>query len=130
MRSRANRRLIMAGSAGIEHRLPWFDAASIFNVFGARPFEGAYTTWQIPVASLRTSLEVRGWGRAYDANLELADLGGGVVLAADIEVSEETPADGWVTVAGPIRRMDAAAVLTTDLAWYGVQEIPGLLEDR
>lgn len=64
-------------SAGIEHRLPWFDAASIFNVFGARPFEGAYTTWQIPVASLRTSLEVRGWGRAYDANLELADLGGG-----------------------------------------------------
>jgi hypothetical protein len=60
----------------------------------------------------------------------LSDLGGGVVLAADIEMSEVTPVDGWVTVAGPIRRADAAAVLTTDLAWYGVQEIPGLLEDR
>ena len=36
--------------------------------------------------------------------------------------------DGWVTLAGPISRRDAAAVLTTDLAWFGVQEIPGLLE--
>lgn len=64
-------------STGIEHRLPWFDAASIFNVFGARPYEGAYATWQLPVARLRTSFEVRGWARAYDANLDLADLGGG-----------------------------------------------------
>lgn len=64
-------------SVGIEHRLPWFDASSIFNVFGARPFEGAYATWQVPVARLRTSFELRGWARAYDANLDLADLGGG-----------------------------------------------------
>ncbi len=64
-------------SLGIEHRLPWFDAASIFNVFGARPYEGAYATWQLPVAPLRTTFEARGWGRAYDANLDLTDLGGG-----------------------------------------------------
>lgn len=60
----------------------------------------------------------------------LADLGGGVVLAVDVDVPDPEPVDGWVTVAGPIQRTDAAAALTTDLAWYGVQEIPGLLEDR
>lgn len=64
-------------SAGLEHRLPWFDAASIFNVFGARPFEGAYATWQLPVAAWRTSFTLRSWARAYDANLDLADLGAG-----------------------------------------------------
>jgi hypothetical protein len=64
-------------SAGAEHRLPWFDASSIFNVFGARPFEGAYLTWQVPSHRLRTSFDLRGWGRAYDANLDLADLGAG-----------------------------------------------------
>lgn len=64
-------------SAGIEHRRPWFDASSIFNVFGARPFEGAYLTWQLPVAAVSTTFEARGWGRAYDANLDLTDLGGG-----------------------------------------------------
>lgn len=59
---------------------------------------------------------------------DLADLDGGVVLAVDWTDPEAVPQDGWVTLAGPVRRRDIAAVLTTDLAWFGVQEIPGLLE--
>ena len=42
--------------------------------------------------------------------------------------SDSTFADGWVSLTGPISRRDTAAVLTTDLAWFGVQEIPGLLD--
>ncbi len=63
----------------------------------------------------------------------LADIDGGVVLAVD--VPDPDPAgpdptfeDGWLNLAGPISRRDTAAVLTTDLAWFGVQEIPGLLD--
>jgi hypothetical protein len=64
----------------------------------------------------------------------LADLdGGGVVLAVDVPAPEQggpgSPfEDGWVSLTGPISRRDTAAVLTTDLAWFGVQEIPGLLD--
>jgi hypothetical protein len=63
----------------------------------------------------------------------LADLHGGVVLAVDVpepDTAEPDPAfdDGWVTLAGPISRRDTASVLTRDLAWFGVQEIPGLLD--
>ncbi len=63
---------------------------------------------------------------------DLADLDGGVVLAVDVP-EPDTPGrtrleDGWVSLAGPISRRDTAAVLTTDLAWFGVQEIPGLLD--
>lgn len=64
-------------SGGLEHRQPWFDSSSIFNVFGARPFSGTYVTYQVPVAPLRTSFEARTWARAYDGNLNLGDLGGG-----------------------------------------------------
>ncbi len=53
--------------------------------------------------------------------------GQGVVLAVDVEV-DVAPADGWVVVAGPIRRADVAAVLSAELAWYAAQEIPALLE--
>ena len=42
--------------------------------------------------------------------------------------SDSTFEDGWVSLTGPISRRDTAAVLTTDLAWFGVQEIPGLLD--
>ena len=63
----------------------------------------------------------------------LADLDGGVVLAVDVaepDTAEPDTAfeDGWVTLAGPVSRRDTASVLTTDLAWFGVQEIPGLLD--
>ena len=71
----------------------------------------------------------------------LVDLDGGVVLAVDVpdpaapDGEAPDPAapdaafdDGWVSVAGPVTRRQVAAVLTTDLAWFGVQEIPGLLD--
>jgi hypothetical protein len=63
----------------------------------------------------------------------LADIEGGVVLAVDVPDPDVTGRgtafeDGWVAVAGPITRRDTAAVLTMDLAWFGVQEIPALLE--
>jgi hypothetical protein len=66
----------------------------------------------------------------------LVDLDGGVVLAVDVPDPAESGAagqgaafdDGWVSVAGPVTRRQVAAVLTTDLAWFGVQEIPGLLD--
>jgi hypothetical protein len=63
----------------------------------------------------------------------LADLDGGVVLAVDVPDDEGTEQgapfeDGWVDVPGPVTRRDVAAVLTTDLSWFGVQEIPGLLD--
>ena len=63
----------------------------------------------------------------------LADLEGGVVLAVDVQASDEAEdamsfEDGWVTVADPVTRRETAAVLTTDLAWFGVQEIPELLD--
>jgi len=65
----------------------------------------------------------------------LVDLDGGVVLAVDVPDPAPDGAgpdaafdDGWVSVAGPVTRRQVAAVLTTDLAWFGVQEIPGLLE--
>ncbi len=65
------------------------------------------------------------------AAAELADLDGGVVLAVDVDTTDTTdtaPDDGWVTLDGPVSRRDTAAVLTSDLAWFGVQEIPDLLD--
>lgn len=66
----------------------------------------------------------------------LVDLDGGVVLAVDVPDPAGSDGagqgaafdDGWVSVAGPVTRRQVAAVLTTDLAWFGVQEIPGLLD--
>lgn len=52
---------------------------------------------------------------------------GGVVVAVDV-TPDAAPDDGWVVVPGPIRRADVLAVLDAELAWYGVQEIPALLE--
>jgi hypothetical protein len=67
----------------------------------------------------------------YEAQSQAADSlpgVGGVVLAVDIG-ADIPPADGWVMVPGPIRRTAVAAVLSADLAWFGVQEIPALLEE-
>lgn len=51
----------------------------------------------------------------------------GVVLAA--EVSQVGPvADGATEVADQLARRDIAAVLTADMAWYGLQELGELLE--
>jgi hypothetical protein len=64
-------------SGGIEHRRPWFDSSSIFNVFGARPWDGAHLTYQHPLPEIRTSIEARSWARAYDADFDLGNLGAG-----------------------------------------------------
>ncbi|TXD35441.1 hypothetical protein FRC98_16635 [Lujinxingia vulgaris] len=52
-------------SLGLDHRLPIFDAASIFNLFGASPRQSAYMTVQRALPAAQTSLEVRAWARAY-----------------------------------------------------------------
>lgn len=64
-------------SGGVEHRRPWFDSSSIFNVFGARPWDGAHVTYQHPIPAVKTSFEARAWGRAYDADFDLGNLGAG-----------------------------------------------------
>ena len=56
---------------------------------------------------------------------------GGVVLAVDVDpVPDATQDDGWFALPGPVRKRDVAAVLTADLAWFAVQEIPALLAPR
>lgn len=52
-------------SGGVEHRHPWFDSSSIFNLFGPRAFQSAFGVYQFEVESLRTEFGVRGWGRIY-----------------------------------------------------------------
>lgn len=52
-------------STGVEHRHPWFDASSIFNLFGTRPHQGGHATYQQGVPELRTEFEARTWGRIY-----------------------------------------------------------------
>ena len=52
-------------SVGLDHRLPIFDAASIFNLFGASPRQSAYLSVMRALPAAQTSLEVRAWARAY-----------------------------------------------------------------
>lgn len=70
----------------------------------------------------------------YEAQQAAADAlpeGGGVVLAVDLDPPAGlVMADGWFDLPAPISRADLAAVLTVDLEWFAVQEIPILLEDR
>ncbi|TXC75779.1 hypothetical protein FRC91_09755 [Bradymonadales bacterium TMQ1] len=54
-----------AVSVGLDHRLPIFDAASIFNLFGASPRQSAYMSVQRALPEVQTSLEARAWARAY-----------------------------------------------------------------
>lgn len=68
------------------------------------------------------------------AQLAAAALGpsGGVVLAVDVTPVDVTAGwldDGWWSLAR-VDRSRAAAVLTADLSWYAVQEIPDLLAER
>ncbi len=62
-------------SMGVEHRVPWFDSGSIWNIFGAQPRQGAFLTYQHPVAALRTSFEFRTWGRIYHGDADSWDWG-------------------------------------------------------
>lgn len=52
-------------SAGVEHRHPWFDSASIFNLFGARAYQAAFAGARYEVGALRTEFDLNAWGRYY-----------------------------------------------------------------
>ena len=83
-------------SAGVEHRRPWFDSSSIFNVFGARPHQGAHASYLHGVDAIATEFEVRGWGRMYHESIaptgglaldgpETTRLGGALAHDTDLE---------------------------------------------
>jgi hypothetical protein len=76
-------------SGGIEHRHPWFDSSSIFNLFGAKPFQSAFALYQFPVKSLRSEFEVRTWGRQYHGDVD--------AVAAGIDPQDERAIGGAVS---------------------------------
>lgn len=67
----------ITASAGVERRRPWFNASSIFNLFGLTPHDSAHLTLALPVEPLDTGFELRVWGRAFHADADTADLGAG-----------------------------------------------------
>ena len=68
-------------STGVERVVPWFDSGSIFNVFGAQPYEGAWIKGQQRVEALNTEFDVRLFGRIYEGDQDLVDLGAGTADA-------------------------------------------------
>ncbi len=52
-------------SLGMEHRRPIFDSASIFNLFGAQPYQGLFSSAQVTIDRIATEFEVRSWARMY-----------------------------------------------------------------
>lgn len=60
---------------------------------------------------------------------ESLDSDGGLVLAVDLDEAFDSYVDGWVTVPGPVRRRQVGAVLDAELAWFGLQELGGLLAE-
>jgi len=59
---------------------------------------------------------------------DLAGPEAGVVLAVDVEQPEGPLEDGWFTT-GALQRTQSSALLTADLAWYGMQEVAALLAE-
>ncbi len=53
---------------GVAHRRPWFDSASIFNLFGARPHREARLSYRHRIEPLSSTVEVSSWGRIYDGD--------------------------------------------------------------
>lgn len=54
-------------SFGVARRRPWFDSASIFNIFGANPHDEAHLSLTTSARWARGTIEARGWLRAlYD----------------------------------------------------------------
>lgn len=71
-------------SAGVNTQKPWFDSASIFNIFGARAHHGAWLSAIQPVEGLRTTFDLRVWGREYDADSRTLGIGAGATT--DLEI--------------------------------------------
>ena len=59
---------IGTATLGVAHRRPWFDSASIFNLFGARPHREARLSYRHRVDSLASTFDASGWGRIYDGD--------------------------------------------------------------
>ncbi len=64
-------------SLGLERIVPWFDSGSIFNLFGAQPYEGGWFKLSQPVAALNSEFDVRTFGRIYEGDQDLVDFGNG-----------------------------------------------------
>lgn len=82
----------LTASAGVERRRPWFDASSIFNIFGLTPHDSAHLTLALPSPALDTTFELRGWGRAFHADEDTGDLGAGAddARAAGVALAHDT----------------------------------------
>jgi hypothetical protein len=74
-------------SAGLERRRPWFDSASIFNVFGANPYDAAYLNYRQPVGPWRATFDARLWARAFHGDSDTGDLGAGAQDARAVGAS-------------------------------------------
>lgn len=64
-------------TTGVERVVPWFDSGSIFNLFGAQPYEGAWATAEQKVEPLNTVFDLRLFGRIYEGDQDLVDFGQG-----------------------------------------------------
>jgi hypothetical protein len=64
-------------SLGLERIVPWFDTGSIFNLFGAQPYEGGWFKVSQPIAALNSEIDVRSFGRIYEGDQDLVDFGKG-----------------------------------------------------
>jgi hypothetical protein len=85
-------------SAGVDHRIPWFDSSSIFNVFGTRGHQGAFLVYQHGVDAIRTQFEARSWGRIYRGDVR--------GLAADVYTRDERALGGALAHSSRLRLWD------------------------
>lgn len=68
-------------TGGVERVIPVFDSGSIFNVFGAQPFEGAWVSVEQGFDAIATTVDARFFGRIYEGDQDLVDLGEGAADA-------------------------------------------------
>jgi hypothetical protein len=69
----------------------------------------------------------------YEAQLLAAEAltePGGMVLAVDLPDELTDVEEGWVDLPGPVERRQVGALLDSELAWYGLQELGELLAQR
>lgn len=103
-------------SGGLDYVVPTFDASSIFNLFGANPHQGGWLAYRQPVESLKSSFEVRGWGRILHADFDARDFGSGeddavawgAALAHHTRFSVSDTPVRWRTLASFQTSVDAA----------------------
>lgn len=108
--------------------VPWVDLAEL-SATGSLPGPRAAVVvdpaWRVAAAEV-TEEEWEYQAQEMAAE-DLAGVGGGVVLAVDADPPGVPVQDGRTVLPGPIARASVGAVLTADLSWYGLQEVPELL---